>query len=224
MKRTFAIVLSMIFIVSALASCDQFKNLGSNKAEEEKKRTEEITAQVAQKLAEEQKKAAEERAKMQQQIDSEVQRRLSEKEAEMKKATETQAQAKAPQPEPTKVVEHVIVKEKVPTTPSPKTAEQPVQVAKLSGYIHVYTDSQLSGKNWRIPFGNNINTTDGTAFKDNITSIEYQIPNGWQVALYEDSGYGKKRYVIKEGSGTIGHLPPYMNDNISSIRWERAGR
>lgn len=214
MKRTFAMVLGMIFAVSALASCDQFKNLGGNKAEEEKKKMEEMANQVVQKLAEGQKKAEEEKIKMQQQIDSEVQKRMAEKEAEMKKAAESQPLTQSAQPQPVKIVERVIVKEKAPEEKTGNVEK------KLSGYIRVYTDSQLSGKNMSLSFGRSMNTSDGTAFKDNITSFSYEIPPGWQVSLYEASGYMGNRYVVK-GTGSLGHLPGYMNDKCSSIRWEK---
>jgi len=221
MKRVSAILLSVIFMISALAACDQFKNMGGNKAEEEKKKMEEMASQVAQKLAEDQKKVEEEKAKMNQQIETEVQKRLAEEKAKAA-AAQPQTQPTAQQPVPEKIVERIIIKEKATDNTKEKNAERSKEVAeKLSGYLRIYIDKGLRGGSMTIPFGRNISTSNGTGFKDNCSSASYHIPAGWQVSLYAGSGYSEKRLVLS-GSGSVNDLGN-VNDKCSSFRWEKQG-
>ncbi len=201
--------------------CDALKNMVGGRTEERKADGVSSDQPADQKLKEleEKMKKMEDEAKVRIEAENKANMEVELKaklEQEIRAKIEAEQKVVATQPvtQPTqKVVERIIVRDAPKTTAS----EAP---ARLSGYIHVYTDSQLSGKNMRLSFGQNMHTTDGTAFKDNITSFSYQIPAGWQVSLYQDTGYSNTSYVVK-GTGSLGHLPGYMNDKCSSIRWER---
>lgn len=232
MRKAFAMVLTLVFVTSALTSCDQFKKLGGDKAAEEKKKMEEMAAQIATKLAEDAKKAEEEKKKFQEQIDAEVTKRLAEKEAEMKKAAETQPVAPTTQPttqkeEPVKVVERIIIKEKEPAK-KPAPSERAEQIAqKLSGYVRLYDDAGFTDRILTVRFGRDIgnmhyvSSDDGkSGFNDKASSVKYSVPAGYQAVLYENNNYAKRGYVLK-GTGSMADLG-YFGDKCSSLRWEKA--
>ena len=91
--------------------------------------------------------------------------------------------------------------------------------AKPTGYLRIYVDKGLGGGSMSIPFGRDMSTTNGTAFKDNCSSASYKVPDGWQVAIYAGSGYSEKRVTLS-GSGTANDLGQ-VNDKCSSVRWEK---
>lgn len=189
--------LSMVMsLILAAAVMSSCEQFKGMTSKNDEQKVDELAKQVADKLT----MQAQQEQQKEQEIEAEVQKRMA-----------------AQQQQQPKVTERVVVKEVAAPSAEPTAS-------RASGYIALYTDGQLSGRSMRLSFGQNVNTTDGGGFKDNISSAEYSIPSGWQVALYEDSGYSKKRYVIKSGTGTVEHLPPYMNDKISSVRWEKAGQ
>src|SRR3989338_8728195 len=167
MKRIISLI-ALVVMVSPIVSCEQVGGLFGKKTTEQQK-MEEIAAKAAEMIAAQQKKAADEKAKLDQQVEAEVQKRLAEEKAKTVEAQQTT--------QPT-VIEKIIIKDsKAPATAG--TAE-----AKPTGYLRIYVDKGLGGGAMTIPFGRNISTTNGTAFKDNCSSASYKIPAGWQVAIY----------------------------------------
>lgn len=211
MKRI-ACIVSAFFLSASLFSCTQLENLtgkksGDNQVDDQKKMNE-VANLVAEKLVEKQKQDQLEKERHAQEIEAEVQKRMAEERA---KAAETMPAAVQPVPE--KVVEKIIIREGGSKPGAAATG-------KLSGHVRVFTDSNLSGKNMSVGFGQNFFTTIGTAFENNITSAEWEIPAGWQVSLYQHPAYDGARYTM-QGSGRTGHLDGTINDKTSSIRWEK---
>ena len=93
------------------------------------------------------------------------------------------------------------------------------------GWIQVFKDDAYGGDtktiNFRTSYSNlrNIrwddNTNDG--MNDDITSIRYVVPEGWELQLCSDSNYRDVLRALR-GSGEIAHLRN-DHDKISSIRW-----
>ena len=52
-----------------------------------------------------------------------------------------------------------------------------------------------------------------------ISSMEYNLPPGTRVELYQDRNFGGPVLVTLRGKGVIPTLPESQNDGISSVKW-----
>jgi hypothetical protein len=55
---------------------------------------------------------------------------------------------------------------------------------------------------------------------DNPRSAKWQIPEGWQFVLYDDTGFKSARFPLV-GSGKVESMPGPIAGHASSGRWER---
>lgn len=86
-----------------------------------------------------------------------------------------------------------------------------------------YTDRILTVRCYQdVPDMNYINSDSGKkGFNDKTSSVKYNIPEGWEVILYENDHYRKRPYPLK-GKGEIPDLG-YFNDKTSSLKWKKIG-
>ncbi len=117
-----------------------------------------------------------------------------------------------------------------PQTAAPQQAPKPQETPKEKqpevqkreeGFIRIYTDRQLKGRQVMIPFPKNVRDLDSLKFNDACSSAQFEVPSGWMAILYEDKGFKKSKRVLL-GNGSKRDLGN-MNDKCSSVRWEKRG-
>lgn len=111
-------------------------------------------------------------------------------------------------------------------------AVPPQLQAQETYYVDLYTDVNSGGTKYRVPIYQNekdlnlIQLNDGTHLNDRISSVEYKLPQDWQVTLWQHPHYQGRSYVL-HGEGKISNLGQIdsnfnFNDKVSSVQWVSA--
>ncbi len=113
-------------------------------------------------------------------------------------------------------------KKAVAAKPAPKPAAQAPAAAEEktaaeTGKVTIYENKNYSGRRLNISFRRNISDLNQVKFNDIASSARFEIPKGWAVVLYEDSGFKKPVRTLR-GTGAVRHFAAFT-DKCSSVRW-----
>jgi hypothetical protein len=104
----------------------------------------------------------------------------------------------------------------------------PAVASAADGFVQFFDDKDFKGSAVTINSGTNVPdmksqaTDDGKkGFNDRASAVKYQIPAGWEGAIYDDANYQKRVYVLR-GTGEMKDLSK-ASDKLSSFRWESTG-
>jgi hypothetical protein len=111
--------------------------------------------------------------------------------------------------------------------PPPMTGEN---IANLNdAWVELYSDTNFRGSTATIKYPKTV--TDLSAFssdegkigfEDTARSVKWQVPEGWQVVLYDDADYKGNKFPLF-GTGKVesnSDLGAFAG-KTSSLRWER---
>ncbi len=94
-------------------------------------------------------------------------------------------------------------------------------VASAKGKVYYYAkffeDRDFQGRTLTLRFRQNAPDLKIQGINDKISSVEYNIPKGWKVVMYENDSYGGHTYEMME-RGSV-NLPGGFNDKCTSIQW-----
>lgn len=97
--------------------------------------------------------------------------------------------------------------------------------AESKYFIDLYTDINLRGPKYRVPIyqnENDLNTvkiSDAVSLNDQVSSVEYNLPDDWEVVLWAHSQFQGPNYAVR-GQGRIDDLSVYkLHDRVSSLQW-----
>src|SRR5579885_2305839 len=68
-------------------------------------------------------------------------------------------------------------------------------------YVKLYEDDGFQGRTVTLKFKENAPDLHIQGFNDKTSSVEYNIPHGWNVILHADTGYQGSTYDIMDQGG-----------------------
>ncbi len=103
---------------------------------------------------------------------------------------------------------------------STKSSDRP------TGWVRLYEDAGFTKDSVTIKVGQSIGNFDyvrtasgNKGFNDKVSSVRYDVPDGWVAILHEDRNFGSRAYPLK-GKGSVTNLGSF-SDKASSLQWKK---
>jgi hypothetical protein len=116
---------------------------------------------------------------------------------------------------------------KAPAVKSPNTPEVITDIS--DAWVQLFDDKSFKDRVLTVKGENdikdlkNVKSDNGEkGFNDKASSLKFQIPEGWELVLFDDHDYKDSGLELK-GTGKVGDMSDLgsFSDKASSMRWER---